>query len=105
MPEWPGPGGLRGAPPIKKQSPQSARSVSARPEFAPGRVRLIQVKDGKMPVSVACLLQKRWLGENSMSVIEHTEQPLGKYVFALVMGVAYVLAAVAIVYPFYMYLR
>ena len=40
-----------------------------------------------------------------MSAIEHTEQPLGKLVFALVIGLAYVLAAVAVVYPFYMYLR
>jgi hypothetical protein len=66
---------------------------------------LIQVKDGKMPVSVACPLQKRWLGENSMSAIEQTEQPLGRFVFGLVIGSAYVLAAVAVVYPFYMYLR
>jgi hypothetical protein len=56
-------------------------------------------------VSVACPLRKRWMGENSMSAIEHTEQPLGKFVFALVMGTAYILAAVALVYPFYMYLR
>jgi hypothetical protein len=66
---------------------------------------LIQVKDGEMPVSVACLLRKRWLGENSMSAIEQTEPPLGRFVFALVIGTAYVLAAVALVYPFYMYLR
>ncbi len=39
-----------------------------------------------------------------MSAIEQTEAPLGKFVFALVIGAAYVLAAVAIVYPFYMYL-
>jgi hypothetical protein len=81
-----------------------ALRVGSETESAQDRVRLIQVKDGKMPISVACLLRKRWLGENSMSVIEHTEQPLGKFVFALVIGTAYVLAAVALVYPFYMYL-
>ncbi len=39
-----------------------------------------------------------------MSAIEQTEPPLGKFVFALVVGTAYVLAAVAVIYPFYMYL-
>ena len=40
-----------------------------------------------------------------MSAIEHTEQPLEKFVFALVVGTAYVVACFAVVYPFYMYLH
>ena len=40
-----------------------------------------------------------------MSAIEQSEQPLGKFVFAFVVGTAYVFACLAVVYPFYMYLH
>jgi uncharacterized membrane protein len=40
-----------------------------------------------------------------MSAIEQTEPPLGKFVFALVVGSAYAFAGLAVVYPFYMYLH
>jgi len=82
-----------------------AERVGSQAESGPDRVRLIQVKDSKMPGSIACLLRKRWLGENSMSAIEQSEQPLGKFVFAFVVGTAYVFACLAVVYPFYMYLH
>ena len=40
-----------------------------------------------------------------MSAVEQTEWPLGKFVFVLVVGIAYVCAGVAAVYPVYMYLH